>query len=342
MESLLPLSNHSSNTCGNKKISAIAFAFFLHSTELHFNMMNQHLIISFSFLVLLLNSSHRISAQSPAQAPSNNVHQTPAQAPTKPAIQAPVQPPTQATTPGQAPSEVPLVQAPPRKAKPEPTNVTKILDKAGGFSVFIRILRSTQVINQIENQLNVSNSLTILAPINGAFSSLKPGTLNSLTTEQKVQLVQYHILPSFVSLSNFQTLSNPVRTQASNTDEYPLNITTQGNWVNISTGLVNTSISGTVYADSQLAIYKLDRVLLPLGIFAPRPKAPAPAPAVPKPNKGSLDSSSSSSSESSTTDSTPAAALLNASGAHSLTSRTGTMVGSLLAVVLAVFSVWIV
>ncbi|PON80394.1 FAS1 domain containing protein [Trema orientale] len=284
-------------------------------------------LISFSFLLLILSHTAMSLTHSPAKAPSAVVAKTPAQAPTKPAVQPPVQAPTQVTSaPAQAPSEVPLVQAPseeplvqapPRKAKPEPTNVTKILEKAGSFSVFIRILRSTQVINQIENQLNVSNSLTIFAPTNGAFSGLKPGTLNSLSTEQKVQLVQYHILPSFVSLSNFQTLSNPVRTQASNTDEYPLNITTQGNWVNISTGLVNTTISGTVYADSQLAIYKVDRVLLPLGIFAPTHKAPAPAPALAKSKNGTLAGSDSSDSSSSSTLDSPAAAV-HASNALSL------------------------
>ncbi|XP_062083550.1 fasciclin-like arabinogalactan protein 12 [Humulus lupulus] len=297
-------------------------------------MMKQHLIIYFSFLVLLLNNCSTTSwAQSPAQAPSNNSLQPPALPPSKPAVhQPPVQAPAQVITPVQAPSEVPLVQAPPRKAKPEPTNVTKILDKAGGFSVLIRIVRSTQVINQIENQLNTSNSLTIFAPTNGAFSNLKPGTLNSLSTELKVQLVQYHILPSLVSLSNFQTLSNPVRTQASNTDEFPLNITTQGNWVNISTGLVNTSISSTIYADSQLAIYKVDKVLLPLGIFAPKPNEPAPAPVVAGHKKGSLESSSST-SESSTLNGP--AAMFSASSAQSL-AKIG-MTG--LAFLSAVFSV---
>ncbi|XP_024026372.1 fasciclin-like arabinogalactan protein 12 [Morus notabilis] len=175
------------------------------------------------------------------------------------------------------------VQAP----SPGPTDVSKVLEKAGGFSVFIRLLKSTSVSIQIENQLNVSNTLTIFAPTNGAFSALKPGTLNSLSTEQKVQLVQYHILPSSVSLQNFQTLSNPVRTQASNTYDFPLNITVEGNWVNISTGIVNTTISATVYEDNQLAIYKVDKVLLPLGIFAPRPKPLVPAPAPVKPSKES-------------------------------------------------------
>ncbi|GMN24700.1 hypothetical protein TIFTF001_000667 [Ficus carica] len=297
--------------------------------------MTKQSFLCFSFLFLFLHHSATTTRaqSSPAQAPSHGESaQSPAQAPS----QLLAQPPSQTLAPAQAPSEVPLVQAPPRRAKPAPTNVTKILEKAGSFGVLIRILKNTQVINQIENQLNTSNSLTILAPTNGAFSGLKAGTLNSLSTEQKVQLVQYHILPSFISLSNFQTLSNPVRTQASNTDEYPLNITTQSNWVNISTGLVNTSISGTVYADNQLAIYKVDRVLLPLGIFASRPKAPAPAPTLAKPNKEFSSSSSSSSSPSSSTALDGPAAVLEASNALSL-AKNSMVLG--LAVVLAVFSV---
>ncbi|GMN24694.1 hypothetical protein TIFTF001_000665 [Ficus carica] len=284
--------------------------------------MKQSLISFALILFLFLDHTSAALTQSPALAPSQDKPvQAPAQAPTKPAVQ--VQPPSQASpaqAPAeiplvQAPSEVPLVEAPPRKAKPVPTNVTKILEKAGNFGMFIRILKNTQVINQIENQLNTANSLTILAPTNGAFSGLKAGTLNTLSTEQKVQLVQYHILPSFISLSNFQTLSNPVRTQASNSEEYPLNVTTEGNWVNITTGLVNTSISGTVYADNQLAIYKVDKVLLPLGIFAPKPKALAPAPALAIPDKGSSSSSSTSSSSSlaSFSGDSPAAALNEAS-----------------------------
>ncbi|KAF3455023.1 hypothetical protein FNV43_RR05471 [Rhamnella rubrinervis] len=248
------------------------------------------LLISLPLLVVFLISlSTKTLGQSPAQAPSSTTPHAKAHAP---AAQSPTQPAAQ------APTEVPLVQAPPRKALTGPTNVTKILEKAGGFSVFIRILKNTQVINQIEIQLNNSNNaLTIFAPTNDAFSGLKAGTLNSLSTEEKVQLLQYHLLPSFIPISSFQTVSNPVRTQASDTFEYPLNITTTGSIVNISTGLVNTTISGTVYTDNQLAIYKVDKVLLPLGIFAPRPKppAPSPAPGLKKPKK-EVDSSTSADS----------------------------------------------
>lgn len=106
----------------------------------------------------------------------------------------------------------------------------------------------------------------------------KTGTLNSLNDQEKVELLQFHMIPTFLSLSNFQTVSNPVRTQAGDAYEFPLNVTTSGNSVNVSSGLTNTSISGTVYSDNQLAVYQIDSVLKPIGIFQPRPPPPAPAP----------------------------------------------------------------
>ncbi|KAF3455024.1 hypothetical protein FNV43_RR05472 [Rhamnella rubrinervis] len=279
--------------------------------------MKQLLISLPFFLVFLISLSTTTLGQSPAQAPSSTTPQAKAHAPV---AQAPTQPAAQ------APTEVPLVQAPPRKAPNGPTNVTKILEKAGGFSVFIRILKNTQVINQIEIQLNNSNNaLTIFAPTNDAFSGLKAGTLNSLATEEKVQLLQYHLLPSFIPISSFQTVSNPVRTQASDTYEYPLNITTTGSIVNISTGLVNTTISGTVYSDNQLAIYKVDRVLLPLGIFAPKAKPPAKATA-PSLAPAALKSKPKK-EEDSTYDIPPVKALDNLSGGLALTANAMASIG---------------
>ncbi|KAG6607183.1 Fasciclin-like arabinogalactan protein 11, partial [Cucurbita argyrosperma subsp. sororia] len=172
---------------------------------------------------------------------------------------------------GQSPAEAP--------GPPPPMNITKILEKAGQFTVLIRLLKSTQVANQINSQLNDSNSeLTLFAPTDNAFSTLQSGTLNSLGDQEKVELLQFHMIPNFLSLSNFQTVSNPVITQAGDAYEFPLNVTTSGNSVNVSTGLVNTSISGTVYTDNQLAIYQVDSVLKPIGVFQPRPPPPAPAP----------------------------------------------------------------
>ncbi|CAL5422394.1 fasciclin-like arabinogalactan protein 11 [Camellia sinensis] len=218
-------------------------------------------------------------AQSPALPPQPPATQSPAQPPQVPATQSP--PPT-ALAP-----QVPLVQSPPAQlapgpAPPGPPNITAILEKAGHFSTYIRLLKATQIDNQIYKLLNDSSqSLTVFAPSDNAFGNLTTGTLNSFSDEQKVQLVKFHVIPSFLSVPAFQTVSNPLSTQAGSTVQYPMNVTTAGNLVNISTGIVNTTVTGTVYSDNQLAVYQVDRVLLPLSFFV----AISPAPAPSKPEK---------------------------------------------------------
>lgn len=184
-----------------------------------------------------------------------------------------------------------LVQAQAQAPAPAgPTNITKILEKAGAFTTFIRLLQLTQTTDRINTQLRKSSDgLTVFAPSDAAFSALKTGTLNSLNDQQKVSLVLFHILPTFLTLPQFQTVSNPVRTQAGDTGPFlfPLNVTTSGSSVNITTGINNASVAGTVYSDNQLAVYQVDHVLQPLNIFGPQPPAPAPAP--PKTKKPASD-----------------------------------------------------
>ncbi|RVW97244.1 hypothetical protein VitviT2T_007981 [Vitis vinifera] len=193
-----------------------------------------------------------------------------------------------------------------------PTNITQILEKAGQYTILIRLMKGTQVADQINTQLNNSNQgLTVFAPTDNAFSTLKAGTLNSLTDQQKVQLIQFHVVPNFLSISQFQTVSNPLRTQAgnSNNGEFPLNVTTSGNQVNVSTGIVDATVANTVYTDNQLAVYQVDKVLLPLDIFAPPSPAEAPAPAKSK-KKASADAADSPSSDDASLDSSDAVSLM--------------------------------
>ncbi|KAJ6778343.1 FASCICLIN-LIKE ARABINOGALACTAN PROTEIN 11 [Salix koriyanagi] len=127
-------------------------------------------------------------------------------------------------------------------------------------------MKSTQEADQINTQLNNSNQgLTVFAPTDNSFSSLKAGTLNSLSDQQK-------------------TVSNPLRTQAGNSadGEFPLNVTTSGNQVNITTGVNTATVANTIYTDGQLVVYQVDQVLLPLDLFG---AAAAPAPAPSKPEK---------------------------------------------------------
>ncbi|XP_020205680.1 fasciclin-like arabinogalactan protein 12 [Cajanus cajan] len=237
----------------------------------------------FSLLLLAPIFSITTLAESPAAAPK-----APAKpAPTKPAP----------TTPAPAPTK-PLVPALPNSPLSGPDSsgsqdIVKILRKAKSFNTLIRLLKTTQIINQVNAQLVTSKNggLTILAPDDGAFSELKAGYFNSLGDRQQKALIQFHVLPAYVSSSNFDSLSNPVLTLASDSPTgYQINVTAYGTSVNISTGVVNATLTGIVYTDKTLSIYHVDKVLIPLDFS--KPKAIAPAPAVAKAPKADKDNSS--------------------------------------------------
>ncbi|KAG2397604.1 Fasciclin-like arabinogalactan protein [Vigna angularis] len=77
-------------------------------------------------------------------------------------------------------------------------------------------MKTTQLINQLNAQLLTTKSggITILAPDDSSFSQLKAGFLNSLSDDQKLELLQFHVLSDYVSSFNFDTLTHPVRTLA--------------------------------------------------------------------------------------------------------------------------------
>ncbi|KQK02229.1 fasciclin-like arabinogalactan protein 11 [Brachypodium distachyon] len=190
------------------------------------------------------------------------------------------------TASAQGPTAAPTTPAPaapaPAAGTTKTTNITGVLAKAGQFNTFIRLLRSTGVAAQIDNQLNSSQTggLTVFAPTDNAFTSLASGTLNSLSDSQKNSLVQFHVLSTAVPMSQFDTVSNPLRTQAgsSSPGEYPLNVTATGQQVNISTGVVNATVDNTLFTGDQLVVYQVNQVLLPMAIAGKKADAPAPAP----------------------------------------------------------------
>ncbi|XP_074306157.1 fasciclin-like arabinogalactan protein 11 [Silene latifolia] len=134
--------------------------------------------------------------------------------------------------------------------------------------------------------------------------------LNSLSDQQKVELIQFHVLPNYISPGQFQTASNPLRTQAGNSDNghFPLNVTSSRNQVNVTTGVVNTILSNSIYSDGQLAVYQVDQVLLPLAFF--QTPAPAPAPTTAKPKKGAKSKDSSDDGTDTAADSSGASQLM--------------------------------
>ncbi|KAI5013529.1 hypothetical protein ZWY2020_036006 [Hordeum vulgare] len=144
-------------------------------------------------------------------------------------------------------------------------------------------MKETQQDTQLNSQLNNSfngNGYTVFAPTDNAFNNLKPGTLNSLSQQEQVSLVQGHILPQYYSMESFQTASNPVRTQASGKkDPITLNIIATGNnQVNVSTGVVEVAVNNALSAVKPLAVYSVDKVLLPAEMFGAKARRPRPPP----------------------------------------------------------------
>lgn len=226
----------------------------------------------------------------------------------------------------------PHAQAQSPVASPSPLNLTAILEKAGQYTTLMRLLGSTQVGSQIVNQVNHSDQgLTILAPTDNAFNNLKAGTLNGLSPQEQVALLLYHVLPKFYTLDMFSAISNPVRTQATGNDggQYYLNFTTSANQVNISTGIDETQINNGLRTTFPLAVYQLDKVLLPLDLFGAKPPASAPPPST-STTKTSPPSSSSSSKSPSESDSSTNAGSLGRNVRLSLVGAIGLMIAGII------------
>ncbi|KAB1209851.1 Fasciclin-like arabinogalactan protein 9 [Morella rubra] len=194
-----------------------------------------------------------------------------------------------------------------------PVNLTGILDKNGQYTTFIRLLNETQQDTQIESQLNSSTEgMTVFAPTDNAFNNLKTGALNNLSPQQKVELVQYHVTPKYYSLSDLTTVSNPVPTQASDSDGvWGLNFSSKANQVNVSTGIVTTQINNPLRQQFPLAVYQLDVVLLPEELFGAKAPGSAPSPA-------KTPSSSSSTKTNSTAAASPTSAKAGAGGRNAV------------------------
>ncbi|KAK9663929.1 hypothetical protein RND81_14G006900 [Saponaria officinalis] len=164
---------------------------------------------------------------------------------------------------------------------PHYANLTELLSVAGPFHTFLGYLQSTKVIDTLQAQANdTEEGLTLFVPKDSSFASLKKPSLSNLTQEQLKQLCLFHALPHYYSLADFKNLSNvgPVPSFAGG--DYTLNFTDVSGTIHMTTGWSVTKISSSVYSTAPVAIYQVNKVLLPEAIFGDDiPPTPAPAPA---------------------------------------------------------------
>lgn len=163
---------------------------------------------------------------------------------------------------------------------PDFINLTALLTVAGPFHTFLEKLQSSKVIETFQNQANnTEEGITIFVPKDSAFASLKNPSLSNLTADQLKQLLLFHGLPHYYSLAEFKNLSDagPISTFAGG--QYTLNFTDVSGTVHIGSGWTNTKVSSSVFSTDPVALYQIDKVLLPEAIFGTDiPPTPAPAP----------------------------------------------------------------
>ncbi|KAK4276314.1 hypothetical protein QN277_019278 [Acacia crassicarpa] len=211
-------------------------------------------------------------------------------------------PPSLSPTPAPAPA-------------PDFVNLTDLLTVAGPFHTFLGYLQSTKVLDTFQNQANnTEEGITIFVPKDGAFSSLKKPSLSKLTPDQLKQVILFHALPHFYALADFKNLSqSSASTPTFAGGDYSLNFTDDSGSIHINSGWSKTKVSSAVHSTNPVAVYQVDKVLLPEAIFGtdiPPTPAPSPAPeiapAADSPDAKSADTKSSKSSSPSSSPDTAA------------------------------------
>lgn len=177
------------------------------------------------------------------------------------------------------PSPASLSPTPAPAPAPDYVNLTDLLSVAGPFHTFLDKIQSTKVLETLQNQANnTEQGVTIFVPRDSAFSSLKKPSLSNLTNDQLKSLLLFHALPHYYSLSEFKNLSQGSQTTMAG-GQYTLNFTDDSGTVHIDSGWTKTNVSSSVHSTDPVAIYQVDKVLLPEAIFGTDiPPTPAPAP----------------------------------------------------------------
>ncbi|XP_057796732.1 fasciclin-like arabinogalactan protein 2 [Salvia miltiorrhiza] len=131
---------------------------------------------------------------------------------------------------------------------------------------------------------SVDSGLTVFCPSDGAVKSFAPSYKN-LTAAGKASLLLYHGAPEYNSLGMLRSGGGLVSTLATEGKrKFDFTVRSDGDEVKVETEVVTATIKGTLIDRDPVAVYKIDRVLLPTELFKTAPaeareEADAPGPA---------------------------------------------------------------
>ncbi|XP_020571116.1 fasciclin-like arabinogalactan protein 4, partial [Phalaenopsis equestris] len=154
---------------------------------------------------------------------------------------------------------------------PAALNITRVLLDGRDFNVAASMMEASGVVEEFENDEHGAG-ITLFVPTDEAFAGL-PATerLQSLTAERKAAVLKFHVLHSYYPLGSLESIVNPVQptiaTEDSQAGWFTLNISRVNGSVAIDTGLVQATITRTVYDQNPVAVFAVSNVLLPRQVF---------------------------------------------------------------------------
>ncbi|KAG8364519.1 hypothetical protein BUALT_Bualt18G0005600 [Buddleja alternifolia] len=118
---------------------------------------------------------------------------------------------------------------------------------------------------------NVAGGLTIFCPSDDTLKSFMPRYKN-LTGDGKTSLLLYHGVPEYNSLGMLRSsngLTNTLATEGAN--KFDFTLANDGEDVKLDTRISTAKIKGTLIDEDPIAVYKIDKVLLPRELFKAAP-----------------------------------------------------------------------
>lgn len=161
-------------------------------------------------------------------------------------------------------------------------DIIKVLIDGHNFNVAASMLTASGVAKEFEEDEGGAG-ITLFVPTDDAFADL-PATerLQSLPADRKAVILKFHVLHSYYPLGSLESIVNPVQPTLATEDmgagRFTLNITRFNGSVAIDTGIVQASITQTVFDQKPVSIFAVSKVLLPREIFGKEPMEAAGAP----------------------------------------------------------------
>ncbi|XP_047340707.1 fasciclin-like arabinogalactan protein 1 [Impatiens glandulifera] len=167
-------------------------------------------------------------------------------------------------------------------------NLTSVMS-AHGCKIFAETLLAAIDAEKMFNE-NAEVGLTVFCPGDDAFKKFLP-IYKKLNKDQQQSLMEYHATSVFLTMDNLKSSNGMMNTLAtSGANKYDFEVKNEGNDVTLKTKVVTARITGTLIEEQPVAIYTIDKVLLPRELFkvslAPTP-APSPEPVADSPRSPS-------------------------------------------------------